>query len=156
MMGYLSKEAYDRKREWAARKHERQKAITSLTEEQHDALAEICGIRHELHTHQEALFYTGSADHSRLWDNFPNEASEGYINELLESVGLETIHFPVTQIDFPDDYTWDEDGFDSWEAAYEKAMDMAEQLNDAIEAYLSNIDAQHGTEYAPSGATRIY
>lgn len=38
-MAHLSKEAYDRKREWAARKHERQKAITSLTEEQHDALA---------------------------------------------------------------------------------------------------------------------
>ena len=155
-MAYLSKEAYDRKREWAARKHKKQKCVTALSEEQHEVLAELCRIRHELHCNKDAFFITGRADYRSTRAYFPNEIGDGRINEDLASVGLPIIRWSHSFLDFPDDNAWQEGGYEDWDEAYEAARDMAEDLNSNIEDYLRNIDEEYGTEYAPSGATRIF
>jgi len=156
-MACLTKKAYEHKREWAARKHEEQKAITTLTEEQHDALAEVCSLRHWFHCNMRDLFYSESADYRELCALFPDgSGDDGRINEILKDAGLEPVRFSVTSHDIPDDSIWELDGYESLDDAFNAAMDMAEQLNSDIEAYLTAIDKRHGTSYAPSGATRIY
>ena len=44
-MAFFSKEVYERKAEWAARRAARNEDITTLSKEQHDALEEISRTR---------------------------------------------------------------------------------------------------------------
>ena len=168
-MGYLSKEAYERKTEWAHRHQAEQKAITMLTEEQHDFLSDVCSMRHEIHCNQDSLFNCESANYSRYWS---------WIDELADSatsIGLPHISIPDF-ICLPNDHYWnddeiiDDDGcvyeasleFDTdryWEKleiAQGMVSDYAEKLNNAIEDWLSAIDRKHGTQYCPRGESRLY
>ena len=61
-MAYLTKDAYENKREWAAPKMANNAEIKTLKPMQHETLSWLCQIRHELHTHQDGIFITGSAD----------------------------------------------------------------------------------------------
>ena len=152
--GKLSKEAYEGKREWASKKMADMKMITTLTEEQHDVLAELCSFRHELHTNQESLFNTESANYP-----FFNEMLSGGINEKLKEVGLPEIKsLDVLYDDFPTDMDifYDIAEFETNEEGLEIALQRASEINSAIEGYLLEIDKQHGTSYCPSGYTRLY
>ena len=79
-MGVLSKEAYEGKREWAARRMAKNAENENLTEEQHTVLAWLCRFRHEWHTHAE-----------RLWSSENQDLFEEYeqINKKLSEVGLD-------------------------------------------------------------------
>ena len=159
-MGALSKEAYERKREWAARRMAKSAENESLTEEQHEVLAWLCRFRHQWHTSMETLFNTESAEYSSLWTEYEQ------LNEKLSEAGLERIEGLPDAADFAtsDDFynvgydveyedlsDWIENGED-----YSNFCKMHEKVNNDIEHYLQQIDKKYGTEYCPSGSTRLY
>ena len=165
-MGYVDKDGYDRKREYAARRNAKNAEIESLTEEQHEALAEVCRIRHELHTHQKSIFNCGSSEYCEMWDYMDDDCDMS-INATLKNAGLAPISLPIDPIEAPNDSDWftimDEDDraqyadYDEWYAeTFDKLCYSLNEVNNAIEAYLRNIDNEHGTNYCPTGATRIY
>jgi len=174
-MGKINKEGYERKREWAANRMAANKEINTLTEEQHDALANLASFRHELHTNQKSLFNTGSANYDNfwkmIWDGEANEFSE--LNEKLNEVGLPLLprYSPLelsNDMDFNDVEIIDGDiiyevGIDSenerwqdkYDYAYSEVIDYAEKINTDIENYLSEIDEKYDTNYTPTGASRL-
>lgn len=124
---------------------------------QHETLSWLCQIRHELHTHQDGIFITGSADFYKFTGLIESSWGEGEINERLKEAGLNPIRWGDLQADdIPDDYHFEEEGYQTWEDAYEAAIEKAEEINSVIENYLREIDEKHGTEYCPTGMTRIY
>ena len=146
-MAYLDKEAYERKNEYAAKRMIKNSMIETLTPEQHEVLANVCQMRHRMHTHQDALFISGSSDHTLFWSWIDYK-----INEMLSEVGLPEMKFYdayVTDLTYEiDELTYDE--------GYEIMIEYAEKVNDTIENYLRKIDEKHETEYCPTGNGRIF
>ena len=155
-MGYVSKEGYFYKQLAAEKKMEENARIKTLTEEQHNALAEICYIRHHLHCNWESLFNAESANFNELFDQYDS------INDILTSANLPPIQgLPDSdeEIITTIDYEADDEGmnFTDWyDSHIEEAYYQWEDINNKIEAYLRNIDALHGTKYEPTGSTRLY
>lgn len=175
-MGILSKEAYERKAAWADRRmRENAENCDSLTEEQHEKLAELCALRHELHISHEDVWI---GETETAFDRLDDCCGGGLLSEL-SGVGLPPLKFPFPAEDIPleTDYynVLSEDERDEWDRKAEeidenmtgvdlwreesgecsKCFDMLEQCNDVIEKYLAAIDKKHGTNYCPSGVSRI-
>lgn len=155
-MAYLSKEQYDYRRESAARRMAENAEIETLSEEQHEALAEICRMRHELHCNPESIFLTDSSDYTEYSRYVSNlDGDERNFSRIAEEAGL-----PVLNIELFDDYDndrageWDED-YD-YEVSLRATLDYVERLNTTIENWLRAIDEEHGTDYCPSGALRVF
>lgn len=156
-MAYLNKEAYFYKNEWAAKHQAEQKEnCNTLTEEQHDVIAWLCGVRHFIHTHMDAYYNSEHSDHDKVY-NYIYDDSCG-INAELARVGLSTIQWAVDGLDTISDFDYYEGltDYEDSEAASEAAYDQISTLHDQIESYLYNIDKEHCTQYAPTGATRLY
>ncbi len=168
-MGILPKEAYERKKAWAAKKMIKNAEITALTAEQHETLAWLCGLRHEIHCGWDSMWNVESGDYKRLWGRYDE------INNRLSGCGLKVIDSLPDRLFIPDnsdfDYlspdereSWsqkaeenDPDGYRLWmeeSGVYFTYLDQMEQINNLIETYLASIDEKHGTDYCPSGATR--
>lgn len=175
------KRIFDGKREWAVKRMLKNAEIKTLTEEQHDVLSWLCTIRHEFHMKKEEIWL----DNSNIINMFDDGCSEECeINRKLKEVGLTTIDFEFSICNFPtvsdfeclsdkEKSMWEDkaeqynkenpDGWyhsaltvwkeESWE--YEDCIDILENLNNKIEKYLKEIDEKHGTDYCPSGYTRL-
>jgi hypothetical protein len=153
-MAYKTKEQYQRHADNAHRRNQENKEITTLSEEQHDALAALCAFRHELHTNQKSLFNTESCNHSDYIRSL-----DGEIMENLNEVGLpNSLTFDIFSFESDSEYDEDIDGdYDEW---YEKSIagvfSFVEKVNSEIENYLREIDKIHGTSYCPTGALRNF
>ena len=183
-MGYLNKEDYERRTRSAERRMEKNKSIGALTEEQHDALSEVCKLRHEFHSNPECLWNCYDGEHRYLWSIIYGEPL-GLINTALQKAMLPLINFEHEYCDIPD-VSWyddlDESEKDEWEAKaksfndtrsnstlhhtgssiwmeesweYHDFINCHQEINDLIEKYLRKIDEEYGTDYAPTGAQRI-
>jgi hypothetical protein len=154
-MAIISKDGYAGKREWAANRIAENKKIETLTKEQHEALAKLCRIRHELHTNQKTLFFAESGDHQRLWKYIDLDwESEYHIDNILHEANLPKIGINTSGADYPTDHDYEDMGYD-YEEALSCVLNMAEAVNTKIEIYLREIDEQYGTNYCPSGITRL-
>ncbi len=177
-MAFLTKEQYEARQRYADRKMAKNAEIKTLTEEQHDALSEICSIRHRVHSSNaaSALFNTESSDYDRFWDYICGDEIKEFIEDnnlpKWEWRGCDPCDYGCNT-----DLDWDcldlpnEDDFENREE-YEKKVDeisdnarekyldelydLVERWNDSIEAYLREIDEQCGTEYCPTGSNRLY
>lgn len=154
-MGYLSKEAYERKTEWAHRHQAEQKAITTLTEDQHELLSELCSYRHFMHCNQDSLCNEESADYDNLWKPIDVERSNSLITLInssgllkLNIVGVDDVIGYLCNVEANLGLTDDE--------CLESAYEFGNSLNNQIEDYLRKIDKEHGTEYCPRGESRLY
>ena len=183
-MAYLTGQEYDRRREAAATRMERQREITTLTEEQHDALAALCSLRHRIHSDHRAadsLFCTGSGDYDEYWQAMQGMAEDfrpmHYVFADLMAAGLPRFRFSedgcgyCNDMDWNDDEYEDDDGtvypagidqnenenlfWEKYEACKRPLYALVEDWNWAVEQYLQAIDEAHGTSYAPTGAQRI-
>ncbi len=165
----LSKEAWEAKERYVQRRNAQNAQITTLTEEQHDLLAEVASIRHNIHSSIDNTFSVEAMDNSDI-------SKLDDINERLEAVGLPPINLPdtsffVTSDDYDYVLTADdraeyeelaaengfESGFHYWmeNSAYNEYYDQMSDLNSVMEQYLKDIDAEHGTQYAPTGWARF-
>jgi hypothetical protein len=159
MGGRLSKEAYEGKREWAAKKMAENRNIESMTEEQHDAMANLASVRHDFHVNMGKIIFDDEM-------NQRNKLIEA--NALLMESGLPRMDFiPVSLEDYIDidtidllkqieDVPEDENELQIWtDENYERIYSELSELHGRIESYMSDIDSKYGTSYAPSGHTRI-
>lgn len=158
--GVVSKEGYERKREWAARRMKENKKIKTLTETQHEALEELASIRHEIHSNKKSVIIS---DEQGLKKKLIK------VNEWLLNSGLIPMEFvPTSNEDYIDIDTIDElyeiedvpedDGerSDWYDENYIRISGELEDLNTQIEDYMRKIDARYGTNYAPSGMSRVF
>lgn len=168
-MDELLKKELERRKEWAAYHHNKMKEEhDSLTDEQHDALSELCSLRHTIHTASEKLFSTESQEWEALEKFLPDEPDN--IFDKFREVGIPLDFSPIDPVTLPnsDDYyyvltetekeEWEEKGgYDAWReesGVFDEFSERMEELNENIEKFLRKIDAEHGTKYAPSGKYR--
>lgn len=144
-MARKSKEQYQRHTENAHAKQNSMKEITTLTEEQHEALSQVCSIRHELHSNQKSLFNSESSKYSTLLNYL-----DGGIKEILNSAKLKN-NLSWNIVELPSDYDCDD-----IELGLSEVFTFAERVNTEIENYLREIDKLHGTNYCPTGALRNF
>lgn len=154
-MGIVSKEGYERKAEYAARRMEENKKIKSLTEEEHDMLAELCSLRHKIHTSIERL-WVEDTEHllEQLFEFNPGTLPPLKLSMDIADIPSENDYYGNVYGD-KDDY---EDYIDWFEHSehYEEYCDVMNTINNEIESYLHEIDMKHGTNYCPTGMTRLY
>lgn len=159
--GMRYSDRYDAKQRYVDRVMSKNAEAETLSDDQHWALRKVAEMRHKFHSNPDGLFNTESASYD-MWNYV---AQDGEINKLLEQAGLPTIEFG--------DYTYTPSTFDYEELGgkdeYETLEEWKEQsgvmdefykdfndANERIEKYLRTIDEEHGTQYAPSGFSRLH
>jgi len=163
-MAYLSKHEYFLREQAAARRMAENAEIETLTEAQHDALATLCAVRHELHSTPrvgEVLFNGEAADHSRLWDIIDTETQDNKTLSALVAVGLPALDWSCDPVEYDTSFCWPEVygtriTEDDRDEAIAALYDLSEAYNSAVEDYLRKIDEEYGTHYAPTGALRNF
>ena len=128
--------------------------VETLTDDQHEVLAWLCSVRHEMHTNPEHFFYSEWTKFGYFWDLISNEEGFSEINTRLLSVGLDPIDFSFVS---PDDASFDFlcDSEEEYEDGLAQTYEMVDKINKTIEDYLVGIDKKHGTSYCPSGLARL-
>lgn len=161
-MAILDKDAYERKREWAARRMAENAKVESLTDEQHELLEKLCTYRHELHCNWGTMFNPQSGNFNELADVISEYAvgtgEWDLYSAIKEAFGRE----PFTPTDWPtrecckEWYAYDdiENAYEDPDEAYEVMCEVLSKVNSEIEAFLAEVDKEHGTSYCPSGITR--
>lgn|SRR5574344_347741 len=168
-MAYLNKERYEARQlnaEKRAKENSEKAQDSGMTQEQTQAITNLCRVRHLLHTNMD-----------NIAKNDNNEIKKEIIraNKLLEESGLSYINsIPLnaeedyiaidtmeerTNKDFYDDIPdiADEKVFnDWWQNCYHEIYNQLEELNNTIERYIRDIDNIYNTHFAPTGALRIY
>lgn len=161
-MAQLDKNAYYRKMIYAGKKMAANKEIQTLTEEQHDALSQMCSARHELHTNMDRITKGSEQDYlgSIIEANGALGKSglpiiDGIPTDTTDYIDIDSIRELEDLGEAPS--RDDEDEWQEWyDAEYHRIYDELSKLNKKIEKYLEQIDAEHGTHYAPTGASRIF
>lgn len=121
-------------------------AENGLTDNQHEAITFVCSFRHELHCHQEDLFYSESA-------NFSDFSCQicGRLTRYLQEAGL----IADTLFDYSDEFFDLPIDFDCHtDAEYEDGLKQVHEFCERVDAdiieFLQEIDARYHTEYAPT------
>lgn len=161
-MAYLNKDAYQGKKEWAAKRNAQNAEIESLTDEQHEYLEELCEFRHFLHTHWDEAFHCESFDYDRITDEASVYGSNPLISSGRELFGVAPFiardlvsdddAFTVAE----EDELEGEDRDELYSEYYNANCRLLSAINEEIESFLRKVDQEHGTQYCPTGATRIY
>lgn len=159
-MAHLSQQQYAQRNENAARKMSKNSEIESLTPEQHEALSNLCTVRHEFHC---------DLDHVVWSDDRKNKKKLVEANIALAESGLSAMSFipthPEDYIDIDtidelyeiEDVPEDDNEREEWRSDnYYRIMGELSELHNKIEDYLRNIDSEHGTQYCPTGALRVF
>lgn len=133
-------------------KLEIKKSNTTLSPDQHDLLAELCTIRHKIHSIPTWRFFREESDDmvylteildqgSFFYDIFPKIDAEIF-KEIEESVNSYWSH-----------YLWglpdDEDEEMSDDEKNMKIIEFKEKINNDILSFLSQVDVKYGTQYSP-------
>ena len=161
-MAQLDKNAYYGKMIYAGKKMSTNKEIETLTDEQHDALSQMCRARHELHTNMDRITRGTEKDYlgNIIEANGTLKKSalpiiDGIPTDTADYIDIDSIRELEDLGEVPS-----RDNEDEWQewynAEYHRIYDELENLNKTIEKYLEQIDIEHGTYYAPSGASRIF
>lgn len=138
-----------------------QRSVDTLTEEQHGVLAELCTIRHEIHSCESSVFYNSEASKHSEYTSYLNTSYETKLSDMLEEVSLPPLDWHcdfenvTTDIDEQwEDFETDEER-DEFEAEAEfEIANIIQKWNATIEDYLRAIDEEYGANYCPTGALR--
>ena len=148
-MAILNKEQYAARNERAAERMVLNAEITTLTPEQHEFLAELCRMRHEIHCSQRSVFLSESAFYP---------AASKYLMECKAKSQAVGFALQVDSFDYvPSDWSFGEglEPYETIEEAEEECLDWLGKWNNDVESFLRAIDRQHGTNYCPCGRLRI-
>lgn len=156
-MAYLSKEAYERKQAYADKRMRENKKVETLTEEQHETLAWICSIRHEIHSGnmERHLFCSQSADYEK-WEYIDTVVYDNPIHTAIYESKLPEWDWHFNCLDVVTDADEDIDISEVYDSAIYEIADIIDRWNTSIENYLRAIDKKYGTDYCPTGKSRIF
>lgn len=176
-------EIYEAKERYAQYKADHNAVIAEtngMTEEQIEALTEICHIRHEIHCCDRMKMFNDESIESSRWSDAPDR-----ITSLISEANLPSISwsrdYSMTPSTFDYFNVLTEDEREQWEeradqitaetggrirhtglSAYiEEGEDFkayiedVEEFNSDIEKYLAEIDKNYGTEFCPTGWARM-
>ena len=174
------KQLFENKKGYVEKLMKKNREIKSLTSEQHNVLEWLCKIRHEIHCSTESIWY----GNSNSLKSFDNSSSECEVIIRLKEVGLKDFKLNFDYVGLPteadfeclsenEQLEWEEkaDNYnnehpngmghsslslwreESWE--YQEFVECLEDLNTQIEYYLKEIDEEYGTNYCPSGHSRL-
>lgn len=153
-MPKLTKDQYQRRSENAAKRMEEQKQVSSLTEEQHDALAQVCSMRHELHCNLDSLIISESTNFSKFNNWLCGDSDESFYM-ILKSVGIDN-DLQWSPEDLPTDDSMWSDFYSDYDEFYDCEYDVASAIHNHVENFLRKIDEEYGTSYAPTGTHRLF
>ncbi len=174
-MAYFSKEAYERKREWAANNNasQRERFIEAGGDEDTaDAIVDLCEWRHDFHS-TDAKRLANEDAQGNWWEHWkkleeirerlkslkedgividlPDIYDDNYPIELLWGLNGEV----YTVEDYKERYKHDGKDFkDFWEDYVWEFSEKQGKANKEIERFLLEIDKKYGTEFCPSGMAR--
>jgi len=151
-MAKISKDGYERKAEYAARRMEANAENKNLTPAQHAALRDLAAARHQLHCGIDRLI---------------KSAETGIDDTIIEAIGkinksgLPNLKLPhqlgpdAFDIDCFQDPLFDvpEDA-DEYAGEYERIHEQWSAVHSAIDNYLRKTDSENKTFYAPTGMSR--
>lgn len=162
-MAYFTRDAYDRKAAYAARKFSENAEIAKrngMTETEIDAIHLLTSIRHEIHSaNRESMYNCNSSDFGKL-----DKAIEE-INIALFDSGLPQItwsfntdpgdmpssadYFEIYRVNTNDPMNYSE-WFESDEGTFDEFCEIVEKFDSDILKYLLKIDHQYDTNFSPS------
>lgn len=167
----LSKDAYEAKAKYAenkARNNEKIALENGMTQEQVDVIDDITRLRHDLHSTDSASIFNDQVEDPDSYNYFFDDiAEENYVNTQLKKVGLPELKLPSWDTHFTE---WDFDeevkerGIEKFSKEWEELRseylsnltEDLEKANTAIENWLGAIDKKYGTQYKPTGKSRIF
>lgn len=149
----ILKEVYWRKQLYAEKRMEENAQVETLTPEQHEALATICKIRHQIHSMNRENLYSVEAVDFDMWRYIDTANYDNGITELIEEVSLPEWDWQFNCIDAPDSEDYSEENY---EEQINLIYDIVDEWNSSIERYLFDIDKTHGTTYCPTGVARLH
>ena len=165
----LSSDAWEGKQRYVDRVMNENAEVDTLSEEEHDILRQLAGYRHELHTSWDDIFNSETND---ILDEFMEFVEENNLPinfdyddlitdldyfELLDNEEKEAYEKQAEEFNKENpDSTFYMNAYEMWkkDGNYEAFVEQMEDLNKQIEGYLSKIDEEHGTHYAPTGIAR--
>ena len=175
MKGIKTMDKWELKQAYVDRLMDNNEKCTTLTEEQHAVLRELCGWRHRLHCIRFDNCPEECEEINIFWNDgtFPNRLAED-----IENAGLPELEMVFNElVPLPDDYfnVLDDSDREGWEEKARKESphengvhmwllfsdeakefnELVEQQNTIVENYLEEIDKKHGTKYKPTGKTRL-
>ena len=130
-----------------------------LTEDQHDALANLARVRHNLHSNLEALAH--GTDSGRDIERDLIRANNRLYEQGIPVEGIpydEADYFEIDNLDDERNFAHDngtELSAEDEDEIVANALREWDKVNFRIEDYLRKIDEQNGTDYAPTGAQRF-
>lgn len=171
-MAILTKEEFDKRNENASKRNAENTNIAvenGLPREIGETLEWLCNRRHWFHCLDvESVYNSESSEYGNFYHFVQKEDDEiikleEYFNKPVFTVSQLTIEA------LPTDYDWNEclddeekeNIYDDDEEKYRleslsKIMDFKNNINNQIEKFLTDIDTQFKTSYAPTGQQRIY
>lgn len=163
-MAKVSKEGYERKREYAGKRMKENAAIDTLTSEQHEALSNLASVRHELHSNKHSAIISDEYGYTSKLLSVNEEINESGLTPMSfigfksegDYIDIDTISLLFETEDVPDQADNPKEYQNWYDQNYERISNELEKLNTKIEKYLADIDKKHGTNYAPGGHTRLY
>lgn len=145
------KEMFERKKAYSNRRMKENSEIDTLTEEEHDLLAELCTMRHEMHSCGESMYIE------------INDLNK-YFTDLEIKIKDEILNVDCTDMEFYDGFLFDmeeesvEIDSDEYEERYKDSIELYYEqkgnLNDEIERFLKKIDEKYQTNYCPTRIAR--
>lgn len=144
---------------WARNKMRHESYNDKLTEEQHQALAELCADRHYMHMEALDDIWSEDSEHTRTASLVGGIMNQSSINEYLREADLPEIN--LINYDDCDNVAiydifcdTDEEREEAQMNAQSKISDIKERNDQLIIDYLKSIDAKYGSNYTPSGLSR--
>lgn len=157
-MAYLSKSKYEKRAENAAIRMANNAQISSLTDEQHEALKELSSRRHEMHANMDSCVISRENNIMTSLEKSGVMLAQAGIpcpalpSDEVNYIDIDDIDSLYEYDDVPED---DEERQEWYDDNYSRIISELSELNEQIEDYLRSIDEQHGTSYCPTGKQRI-
>lgn len=161
-MAYLNKAQYEYRRESAAQRALENEEIAvshGMTKEQAELISDLCALRHRLHTNILHNIHDNTEDCKELCEMVLNMDNAGLPWLSLgdywagDYIDIDDMNVVFETEKVPDDDVERDEWIDNQQG---RIYDDWGKINELIEKYLSEIDNQYKTHWAPTGYLRQF
>lgn len=160
-MGYISKEGYERKREWRARHNkEQQESCNKLSDSDHEWVQELHSLRHDFHCDSGTMNReSGSETHQKLYAHIGGGRYCGKIeNTELLNIANDTFKHLIHEENLLDDIYLDElegelealeglEGDEAYLKLQELHDEQKEQINNICREFIKKVNEKFNLNY---------